>query len=120
MIAIPEGGAGQLHNITIPTSGRGGMQSLDEVERVAKPVKRCQENRKDWAMHWQCDTKVQLLEDSPWENEELRSLEEGLPSLREDKFQRAARDTRPLLAWAVTGFTPMLRWTCQKKREVKL
>ena len=32
-----------------------------------------------WAKHRQCDREVQDLKDKPWKNEELRSLEEGLP-----------------------------------------
>ena len=30
------------------------------------------------------------MEDKPWRNEELRSREEGLPRLREEKLERAA------------------------------
>ena len=26
----------------------------------------CEEKRKDWAKHWQCDTKVRDLKDMPW------------------------------------------------------
>ena len=54
---------------------------LEEVDRDAKLLKRCEEKRKEWAKHWQCNTEVQDLEDKPWMNEKLRTLEEGLPRL---------------------------------------
>ena len=55
-----------------------------------KHLRRCEEERKVWAKHWQCDSEVQGVEDKPWRNEEVRSLEEGLPQLRERncKLQR--------------------------------
>ena len=50
-----------------------------------RPFNRCDEKRKDWAKHWQCNTEVQELRDKPWRSEELRSLQEGLPMLRGSK-----------------------------------
>ena len=35
--------------------------------------------KKEWAKHWQFDTQVQDLNDKPGRNEELKSLEEGMP-----------------------------------------
>ena len=66
MIKSAEGGTGLLHNITKPTAGRGGVQILKEEEEDAKPFARCEEKRKEWAKHWQCDTKVRDLKDMPW------------------------------------------------------
>ena len=43
------------------------------------PMKRCEEKRKEWPKHWQCDSEVPGVEDKSWESEELRSLEGGLP-----------------------------------------
>ena len=37
------------------------------------------------------DAEVQFTEDKPWRNEELRSTEEGLPRLKEERLERAAR-----------------------------
>ena len=35
-------------------------------EEVAKPMARCEEKRKEWAKHWQCDMDVQKQENKPW------------------------------------------------------
>ena len=48
-----------------------------------KHLRTCEEERKVWAKHCQCDSEVQGVQDKPWRNAELRSLEEGLPQLRE-------------------------------------
>ena len=58
--------------------------------------RRCQafgENRKEWAKHWRCDTKVQGLKHKPWpwRNEELNNLEQDLPRLRESDLEKASR-----------------------------
>ena len=61
------------------------MQVLEKVVGDAKPLKRCEEKRKECAKHcWQCNMEVQDLEDKPWKNEDPRSLDEGLPRLREE------------------------------------
>ena len=44
---------------------------------------RCEEMRKAWAKHGQCNTEVQDLEDKLSRNVELKSLVEGLPRLNE-------------------------------------
>ena len=51
---------------------------MKEKEEEDKPSVRCEEKRKERAKQWQCDTEVQTLEDRPWRNEELRSVEEGM------------------------------------------
>ena len=84
MIAGAEGGAGSLHKMTKPTAWRRGVQVLEEVERD------CEEKGKEWAKHWQCNTEVQEPEDKPWRNVELRSLEEGLPRMKEGHLEKAA------------------------------
>ena len=103
MIASAEGGAGSLHKITKPTAWRGGVPMLEEVEIDVKPLTRCEEKRNDLAVHWQCNTEVQFLVDKPWRNEKLRSLVEGLPSLREYILDKAARNYK-----IVTGIVKFL------------
>ena len=44
--------------ISKPTGWRGGVQNLEDVERYVKPMKSCEEKRKEWAKHWQCNTEV--------------------------------------------------------------
>ena len=66
IIASAHGEAGLLQEITKPSAGRGGMQNQKEEEEDAKPLAGCEEKRKEWAKHWQCDTKVQDLEGKPW------------------------------------------------------
>ena len=86
-----EGRAGFLHRITKPAVWRGYLQVQEELEEDVKPMRRCKETRNEWAKHWQCDSEVQGAEDKPWSNEELRSLEEVLPTLNEENPERAAR-----------------------------
>ena len=50
---------------TKPTAWRGGVQILKEEEEDAKPSATCEEKKKEWAKHWQCDTEVQDLNDIP-------------------------------------------------------
>ena len=76
---------------------------LEEVEGDAKPMKRCEEKRKEWAKHRQCDSEVQALEDKPLRNEELRSFEEGLPRLKEH-LERAARSHKAASGVGCEGF----------------
>ena len=63
MTAKAGGGAGLLHKITKPRAWRGGAQILKDEEEDAKPLARCEERRKEWAKHWQCDTKVRRVEE---------------------------------------------------------
>ena len=75
MVKSADGRKGLLHTITNPTAWRGGVQILKEEEEDVKPLARCEEKRKEWATHWQCDTEVQELKDKPWRNEKLKNLE---------------------------------------------
>ena len=77
------GGAGLLYKITKPTAWRGKAQILKKEEEDARLLDRCEAKRKEWAKHWQCFESVQNAEDKPWENEDLKKLEEALPSLKE-------------------------------------
>ena len=70
---------------------RGGLQVLEDLEEDAERMRRCEEKRKERARHWQCDSDVQSAEERPWRNEELTNLEEGVPQLKEESLQRAAR-----------------------------
>ena len=88
MIKSAEVGTGLLHKVTKPTAGR--VQILKEEEEDAKPSATCEETRKEWAKHWQCDVEVQHFEDRPWRNEEWKSLEEGTPRLKEKELEKAA------------------------------
>ena len=74
-----------------------------------------EDNRKEWAKHWQCNTEVQDLEDKPWRNGELRSLEEGLTRLKEEHFEKAATSYE-----AATGVLQSSRQTCRGKPEDNL
>ena len=60
--------------------------------RIVRPLSRCEEKRREWAKHWQCNTEVQDLKDKACRNEELRSSEEGLLRLREGDQEKAARN----------------------------
>ena len=70
-----------------------GLQVLEELEEHATPMKRCEgeEKREEWAEHRQCDLEVQGLEDMLWRSEGLKSLEEGLPWLKEENLAKASR-----------------------------
>ena len=52
-------------------------------------MRRCEEKRKVWTKQCQCDSDEQGVEEKPWKNEELRSLEEGLKRLKAKTQRRA-------------------------------
>ena len=83
VIKSAEGSAGLVHKNTKPTAWRGGTQILKREEEDARLLDRCEAMWKEWAKHRQCEESVQTLEDKPWENEELKKLEEALPRLKE-------------------------------------
>ena len=76
------------------SSVKRSLQALGELVEDAKPLRGCEEKRKVWAKHWQCDSEVQGMQDKPWRNEELRSLEERLPRLKEEGREKAARSCK--------------------------
>ena len=81
MIKSADRRTGLLRKITKPTTWRGGVQILKEEE----------EKKKEWAKLWQCDAKVQDLEDKPWRNRELKNLKEDMPRLLEKEVEKAAK-----------------------------
>ena len=74
IIKSADGRTDRLHKITKPTAWKGGVQILKEEEDDAKPFARREEKRKEWAKHWQRDTKMQNLKDKLWRNEELNNF----------------------------------------------
>ena len=85
--------AGLLHKITKPTAWRGGVQVLEEEEE--KDVRTCnrrKEQRHEWTQH------------KPWRNEELRSLEEGLPVPKEKHMEKAAKSSKAATGVICDGF----------------
>ena len=119
-----EGGAGSLHRTT-PAAWRGGLQAPEELEEDVKPMRRCEERRREWPRHRQCDSEVQCAEDKPWRNQELRSLEEELPQLSEENLERAATSYRATMAVGRDGFHPrgpsdLSKETREKRASVDL
>ena len=84
-----EGSAAFLHTVTRPTLRRGRcIQILGEVCDDADPLKRVQEQRKEWRKQWQIDTEAQKPDDNPWKNIGLREKEEGKrTAARDPKLQ---------------------------------
>ena len=78
-------GAGFLYRTTKSVAWRGCLQVLEELRGRCLTHEECEEKRKEWAKQSLCDSEVQGVEDKPWKNEELRSLEEGLPRLKEER-----------------------------------
>ena len=60
-------------------------------EEDARLLDRCEAKRKGWAKHWQCDGEVQNVDEKPWKNQELRSVEEALPKLKECHLEEVSR-----------------------------
>ena len=87
----------------------------EEVGRDAKPMKRYEEKSKERPKHWQCDMDVQDLEDMRWRKEDLRSLEEGLPRLKEGNLERAARSYKATSGVDCDGFTLKFREDVSKE-----
>ena len=87
MIKSAEGSAGLLHKITKPAAWRGGAQILKQ-EEDARLLDRFEAKMKEWAKHWQCDESVPNVEDKPWQNEDLKKLEEALPRLEECDLEK--------------------------------
>ena len=85
LISRVEGGAGFLYRTTKSVAWRGCLQVLEELRGRCLTHEECEEKRKEWAKQSLCDSEVQGVEDKPWKNEELRSLEEGLPRLKEER-----------------------------------
>ena len=91
MVSSVEGSAGLLHQITKPTAWRGGTKIWEKEEEDARLMDRCEAKRQEWVKQWQCGESVQNMEDKPWEDEELKKLEEALPRLKECDLEKASR-----------------------------
>ena len=92
MIKSAEGSAGLLHEITKPTSWRGGAQILEKEEEDARLLDRCEATVKEWANLWQCNEEAQNVKDKPWKNEERSKWEEALPRLQKSVTCRRYRE----------------------------
>ena len=55
-----------------------GARRAEEPDEDVKPKRRCEEKR-------------EAVKDKPWRNEELRSLSEDLPQLKEERLERGVR-----------------------------
>ena len=67
MIESAEGCEGLLHRITKPTARRGRAQILKKENEDVRLLDRGEATRKEWAKHWQCDERVQNVEDKALE-----------------------------------------------------
>ena len=68
------------------TGSRSRQLGEDEVLRVLEGL---EEDVKP--KHWESGAVAQSMDDKPWRNEESRGLEEGLPRLKEENLEKAAR-----------------------------
>ena len=68
----------------------------------------CEAKWKEWAKHRQCHESVQTLEDKPWENEELKKLEEALPRLKECDGEKVSRLYKEKTGSGCDGFHPAI------------
>ena len=119
VIKSAEGSAGLVHKNTKPTAWRGGTQILKREEEDSRLLDRCEAKWKEWAKHRQCEESVQTLEDKPWENEELKKLEEALPRLKE-RWGKSCQDcTRRKQELDAMVSTQQSLWILQKKQEEK-
>ena len=67
---------------------------------------RCEEKRKEWARHWQCDDNVQYRENKPQKNEELKKREEALPRLKDNDLEKASTLYKATTGVGCDGFHP--------------
>ena len=81
-------------------------RSTNSGERDVRYLARCEEKRREWAKHWQCNTEVQGQKEQPWRSEELRSLEEGMPRFKESDSEKAARSYKATTGVGCDGFHP--------------
>ena len=97
MIKSEESSAGLLHKIT------KRAQILKKEEEDARLLDHCEERRKEWAKHWQCDESTQKLEDKLWENEELRK---AMPRPKECHLEKVSRIFLATTGVGCDGFHP--------------
>ena len=105
MIKSAERSAGLLHKISKRTAWRRGAQILVNEAEDARLLDRCEAKRKEWAKR-QYDEEVQNVEEKPWKNDELRKLEEALPSLKECHLEKVSRLYKAKTGIGCDGFHP--------------
>ena len=98
MFKSADGSAGLQHEITKLTTWREGAQILKEEEEDARLLNRCEAKRKELAKRWQCHASAQNMEDKPWKNEELKTLEEALSRLKECEKEKVSRVYKAAMA----------------------
>ena len=86
-----------------------------EGEEGAKPLAKCEDKRKEWEKHWQCDTKVRDLKDKQWRNDEFKNLVGDMRGWKRAILRRQREITRQRQEYDVKAFTAKFRWTCQKE-----
>ena len=106
MIKCAEGSVGLLHKLTMPTMWRGGVQILEKEEEDARLLDRVEAKRKEWSKHWQCNEKIQKIQDKSWRNEELKKCEKALPRLKEGDLEKALRFYKAKTGGGCDGFHP--------------
>ena len=77
---------------------------LEEVERDATPLKRCEERRKSGRNTGSATRRCKVRRTSRGEVKKQRSLEEGLPRLREENSEKAARNCKIATGVVCDGF----------------
>ena len=60
-------------------------------KRIARLLDRCEAKGKYLAKHWQCGESALSVVVKPWKNEELKSAEEALPTLKESHLEEVSR-----------------------------
>ena len=69
-------------------------------------LNRCDAKRKEWSKHWQCNEKIQSMQDRSWRNEVLKECEEALPRLKEGDLEKASRLYKAKTGVGCDGFHP--------------
>ena len=106
MVKSAVGCAWLLHGITKSAAWKGGVQISKKEQEDARPMDRCEENKKALAWHWQCDEDEQSLNEKPWKNEELKKEEDALPRLGESDLEKASRIYKAKTGMGCDGFHP--------------
>ena len=120
MIKSAQGSAGLLQKISKPAAWRGRIQILDKEVEDARLLDGCEAQRKEWAKHLQCDEGVQNMEDKHWKNEELKKLEQALPSLKECDLDKASRSYKAETGVGCDGFHPKVPLDLTKETRSKV
>ena len=101
------------------------MLVAQRISGIGKPGGRCEASaegemtRQEWAMHWHCEEEVQHLEDMPWESEELKKHEVGLPRLKEERLQKVAKGYKGATGVGCDGFHPQVPLDLTKETRDK-